>query len=110
MVVVAAVLFGVVHGGIGMLQQFSALFPVVREEGDAYAGGDLQFMAVYEAGPCDGFQQLFRDAGNIVHFFYVGQHQYELVAAQAAHGVAAAAGAGDAAGHILQQLVASDMA
>ena len=99
-----------VHGGVGVAQQRVGVAPVLGVERDADAGGDVEALALDQAGLGDGG----RTASSRDRFGVLGlvdlEQDGELVAAEAAHQVAVAHGAAQPAGERLQHAVADGVA
>ena len=117
-VVLAAVL-GVVHRGVGVLEQRAAIVAVLREQRDADAGGDEDLVALDEERPAHRFLDPVRHVERMLDPLQVGDQDRELVATQARqvgavvsprisarHQVARAGGVAQAVGHHLEQGVA----
>ena len=107
---VAALRLGAVEGEVGVLEQRVRVLPVLREQGDADAGGDMHLVAVELERGGERAQDLGRQGRGVGGLRELGLHQRELVAAEPGQGVAGADRARDPAGHRAQQLVADRMA
>ena len=103
---VAAARLGPIERGVGVAQQHVALLAVVREDGDADAGGDVQFLLVDPHRRAHGFQQLAHRRHRVLRPLQSRQDEDELVAAHAGHGVAVAQAGLQAAAERHQQPIA----
>ena len=109
LVVVAAELLGGVHRGVGVAHQRLGVVAVLGVQRDAEAGGDVEPLAFDHAGLGDGGEELLRHRLGVLGLADLEQHG-ELVAAEAAHQVAVAHRAAQAAGEGLQHAVADAVA
>ncbi|MNM41348.1 hypothetical protein D3C81_521640 [compost metagenome] len=85
-VAVPAGFLGVVHRRIGMCHQLAFVAGIVRIQGNAQAGGDLQFRRIQHEGFAGRCDHPLGDHRRIVRRID-GQHDHELVAAEAGEGV-----------------------
>ena len=88
----------------------SGSWPVLREQGDADAGGDMHLVAIELERGGERAQDLGRQGRGVGGLRELGLHQREFVAAEPGQGVAGPDRARDPAGHRAQQLVADRMA
>ena len=65
LVAISALLLGVVHGGIGVLHQGLGDFAVSGVNGNAYAGGDIEFMTAQRQRLFDGFKDFLGNPGSV---------------------------------------------
>ena len=107
---VAALRLGAIKGEVGVLEQYVRVWPVLREQGDADAGGDMHLVAIELERGGERAQDLGRQGRGVGGLRELGLHQRELVAAEPGQGVAGPDRARDPAGHRAQQLVADRMA
>jgi hypothetical protein len=86
LVVVAAPLLGAIHGGVGVLEQPVAF----RRRPDRYADATCHedLMPIQDEWLREEFQDILRHGDGIVRVGQVFEHDRELVASQARHGVA----------------------
>ena len=110
LVVGAAHLLRVVHGRVGVADQRLGVAAVVGKHADADGGRDHQFALLDEHGIRQLLDHLLRHAGDIRGALDLGQHHHELVAADAADGVADAQLLHQALRHFLEQRVAHAVA
>ena len=87
---VAALVLGLVHGGIGVAHQGVDVDAVLGVEADADAQGDIEGPAVQIDGPLAGLGQLFGHQGGVAGAFHGVQDQGELIAPEAGERVALA--------------------
>ena len=80
--VVAAIVLGAVHGGVGVADQAFGDDPVVRVDGDADAGGHQKSLAVELVGLGQRLAEAPRDIGGISDAVELRQQDDELVAAE----------------------------
>ena len=103
-VVVAPLLLGVIHGGIGVEGQLVQAGAILGIDGNADAGGDVQAVVLPLIGLGQGGQQPLGEGRGLAHVPR-RQGQHELVPAKARGGVAGTEQAGDALGHLGQQQI-----
>ena len=104
---VAAMVFGVEHGGVGIAQQLVAGVIVERKEGDTDARRYEQFASTDDDGGRQPSEHLVRHPGDVVDVRNVGQHNHKLVTAVARHGVARPDRLAQPSRHDLEQFVAA---
>ena len=105
---VATIALGLVHGGIGVADQFRCGFPIVGEHADADAGAHIDLLpAVQREGLIQGLQNGRSDLCRLLWLIQLLEHQQEFVAAQATQGVFLPDALTQAFGHLPQQAVAS---
>nr|AAP22952.1 hypothetical protein 1 [Rhizobium arachis] len=96
---------GVVHRSVGVCHQLALVAGVIRVQGDAQAGADLQLGCIqqerFASRRDDPLGHHHRIVGNID-----GQHDHELVAAEAGEGILRTQQAADTLRHRHQQAVA----
>lgn len=101
---------GAIHRFVGAPDQSVDVVAVGRIQADADAGGDGQLMV----RQCERFgepsQYLLRNHGDIAEIRHILKDYRKLVAGQPRRGVALSDAAGQAFGHLLQQLVADHVA
>ena len=107
---VAAGLLGSIHGGIGGAQQRFDVLAVGREKRDADARADEELVAADIDRGAQPLDQLLRYECRVLGAHHVGEHDGELVAGNARHGIAGAHAGLQAARRLLQQLIAAGMA
>ena len=112
---VAPRFLGLVHGQVGLLQQFIDARSVAAEQGDADAGGAVIVDIAELIGLVERGEDLFADGlglgrGVLSLVAQACQHHHEFVAAQPGHGIARAHAGGQALGDLLQQQVADVVA
>ena len=107
---VAALGLGPVHGRVGVLHQGSDVLAVHREQADADAGADEEFLVVGDEGVAEAVQQFFRHVLGVGALVQAGQQDDEFVAALACDGVDIAQLFAQAPGDGFQQLVADRVA
>ncbi len=110
LVVVAALLLGLVHGGIRALDERLGVDAVLGEDADSDRCGDVELAPFDMEGIADGFEDLLGDERGVLGMTELGQEQRELVAAEAGHRVAVAHARLNPRRHGLQKLVADVVA
>ena len=105
----AAILFGLVHGGIGAVQQFGGVVPIGGEQGHADADGQVILVVGDLVIPRQPLQQ---PVGRAPDFVVGGlmQYHHELVAAEAGDGVLFPGQLPQPRGHFEQDLIAGAVA
>lgn len=104
---VLALLLGAVHGDVGMLEQGGKIGAVVRVDGDADAGADVQILPVPVERLGQGMQNFVRHVGEILGAGKLLDQHHEFVPALARHRVALAQAVAQALRAFLQQQVAT---
>ena len=107
---VAAALLGVVHRGVGALEQRLGVLRVAREGGDADAAADRGALLAELQRLAERGDELARDGGGVELVAEVGEQHGELVAAEPRGGVGLAQARGDAPRDAAQQAVADRVA
>ena len=90
LVLVAALLLGAVHGGVGVAQQLERVVAVAGIEADADAGGDDELASFYLERLRQGVENFLRHLRHVARIRQVLEQHRELVAAETRHGVALA--------------------
>ncbi|KQW97190.1 hypothetical protein ASC94_10405 [Massilia sp. Root418] len=85
-----AAALGIVHGHVGGAHQVECAAAVVRVDAHPHGGTDRDVLAVEQQRPVHAGAQAFDHAQREAQRGLFDQHQHELVAAQARHGVAVA--------------------
>ena len=106
LVAVSSALLGVVHGGIGGLDQGIGLALVERIERNADRGGDVKLAFVHLERLAQHVQHLLRHHDRLIGMGQVLENDRELVTAQACHGIDLARATTEASGDVLEQAVA----
>ena len=87
---VTALGLGAVEGQLGMLEQRVRVWPVLREQGDADAGREMDLLAGEVERRGQGGQDLVGQGGDIGDLAALRLDQHELVAAEPGQGVGGA--------------------
>ncbi len=106
----AALLLGLVHGGVGGLQQGGGIVAVGRIEADADTGADAQRIAVDAEVGGHGVEHALGQGFGIDGSGQLRRRDDELVAAQAGRRITFAQHAAQALRHLFQQAVADEVA
>ena len=104
---VAALFLGTIHGGVGVHDQGFGVVAVGRKQGDADARADIGVVRIELERPGEGVQDFLRNDAGVPRFCKVRHDCAELVAAEPAHGVAAAHALRKTLGRFLEELVPS---
>jgi hypothetical protein len=112
---VAARHLSLMHSNFGLLQDFICAFRISPEDGDADAGGFVEFAAGEQKWLADGSEDLLGDVLCLGRGIFRGtaqvfEHHYKLISAQSSHGVGFANARDETPGDFLQQKVARLMA
>ena len=106
---VATAVLGPVHGGVGVLEQRLGGGAVLRVQGHAHAGRDVDLLASQGEGAAERPQHLACHPDDVVLAVDLAEEDRELVAAHAGDGVVFAHRLGEAPAHQLQELVADSV-
>ncbi len=105
---VAPALLGLIHRGVGALDQIAFTAAIVRIEADAQAATDVQFMAIDPQRLGEPPHDLVGDMGRVLGT-RLRQHQQEFVAPGTGHGVRRAHLGNQPPRHLAQQEIAHRM-
>ncbi len=105
LVAVAAARLGLVHGDVGIADQHVQIGRILREQADADAAGDEQFVARHGERLLEQGHQLLGHVGGAWTAHVFQQHD-EFVAAQARQRIAFAQAGGQLPRHLLEEQVA----
>src|SRR5882672_11361823 len=106
----AARVLGVVHGGVGLLEQLGEVAPVARVERDADRGADGERAALDSERPAEDREQPLAERRRLLARLEAVPQQREVVAAQARERVLAPQRVLQSFGHGAQQRVARGVA
>ena len=102
-------LFGPVHGGVGVFQEIIAILVIGGIDGDADADGRKDLMAFQDEGLSDGVEDSLRQGGQPSLARYGFQQDAEFIAAHAGDGIHLPDATFQPLRHGLQELI-SDIA
>ena len=105
-VAIFAGLLGLIHGLGGVAQQRVGIAVVLRKEGDAEAGRELERILAEGDGRGGDIEQALEDVFAFAGTVDVGDHRAEFVAAKTRQGIAFTQGVAQAVGEGDEQLVA----
>src|SRR5579859_6569660 len=87
LVVVASVILGLIHRGVGATQERLGFARIIGKYGHSDAGGYTQLMFADSVRRLQRAEKLFRTSHGVLDMDYVGQQDDEFVAALPAHRV-----------------------
>ncbi len=110
LIVIAPLVLGVIHRGIGGAHQRVGVFAVIRIQADADAAGEMQVMLLHDEGFADRVEHLGGDPNGVVTPGESRQVDDEFIASQPRHAVALAQAILQAPADHAQQAIADLMA
>ncbi|MNH03796.1 hypothetical protein D3C79_630690 [compost metagenome] len=107
---VAAQVLGVLHGGVGLADQYRDIPRGIGQQADAYRGADHQLVAIDPQRHTQLVQQAAGDPHQARQVAIGIEQHGKLVAGKPRHRVGLGHGIADALGHLLEQMVGNFMA
>jgi hypothetical protein len=78
---VFAIVLGVIHGGIGMLEEFVHVGGIIGAGADADAGADIEFVTIDQDRLGQAGDAFFRHHGRLADLFHIFQNDGKFISA-----------------------------